>query len=135
MLRLITTRRLRLLEEALAGHRLQQLEHVRHEERLRGELAHVRQTLERAERESVKWEARASRFIDDIGQRDGILSRPAMAEPAPTLPSDTRRVMSALGKTELTRRPHPDTPGPTTAGVIGVDAAAAAAAIADVIGR
>lgn len=128
MLRVITARRLEQLEAALHDHRLEQLGRVRAEERLYAELGLVRQALERLEKDRDEWKARASKFIDQVGVSSGILSGPVMGSPAESAAHDTRKIFAAMGRTELsstTEAPRPS----SSAGILGVDEAAARAAI------
>lgn len=132
MIRIITAARLRTLEATVIAR-----EAVLHTMAL--DLAVARQALLLSQREAGKWEARASRFIDQIGIAEGKIASPAMNEPAATPRSEVRGIFAALGKKELSRPVEDVTAGTgytapaSTGGFLGVDDHAAQAAIADVL--
>lgn len=128
MIRVITARRLQQLEDVLNSYRRTELSHAHLEERLRLELEMVRQGRAFAEKDRDEWKARASKFIDQVGVSSGILSGPVMGSSAESAAHDTRKIFAALGRTELsstTEAPRPS----SSAGILGVDEAAARAAI------
>lgn len=128
MLRLITARRLQALGNALAGYHVGEIQHAHVEERLRLELAMARQSVLAVEKDRDEWKARASKFIDQVGVTSGILSSPVMGSPDGPAAHDTRRIFSAMGRTELSTTTEAPRPSPS-AGILGVDETAAKAAI------
>lgn len=112
MIRIITTARLRALERA-----------EREAEGFRVAAQMFKQQAETWQKQAEAWEQRASKFIDQIGCRDGILSAPAMQEPTAAAPSDTKRVMSILNRAE--RRPT----APDSAAILGVSERAVSSAL------
>lgn len=131
MIRLITTARLRRLEADIAGLRQERVtltSALLHERTARSLCEQARDHFERA---AAKWEARASRFIDQVGMISGTLTSPAMADPVPPPSDPTRRVLAALNVHEL-KRPQPSA-APAAPAILGVNDDAAAAAVAGVL--
>lgn len=134
MIRVVTVRRLRRLEAAAFVAQAQIERGLACESELRKRLELLRQALDYHARDAAEWKGRASRLIDQIGIASGALTAPAMSEQPPTPQGETRRVMAALGRQSLTVKPPVDPqPSDPSARVLGVDADAAAAAVAGVL--
>lgn len=85
----------------------------------------------RAEQDAQYWRTRAELFLDQIGLKSGTISTPTMTPPpAAPEPDELHTVFSSLGKSEIhSKSAHAAAP----AAVAGVNAAAAAAAIDDLL--
>lgn len=100
----------------------------------RAEKALILEAKARAETDADYWKTRAERFLDQIGLRQGIISVPTMTEPAPARESTVDSIFGALGMEELPRDKSPvPAAARTAATVIGVDPAAATAAVNDAL--
>jgi hypothetical protein len=112
---------------------------IRHEaERLRLELALVKQARDRADADVRYWRDRAEKFIDQIGMKYGTLSVPTMtaAPPDETKGSHFDTVFAALGTSEINRDKNPPAGAAHAAPtVVGVDAAVAQAAVDELLQR
>lgn len=127
--------RARTILEAMR-HELQQ---ARHEgEKLRIELALVKQARDRADHDAGYWRERAEKFIDQIGLKSAILVQPTMT-PAPDTKPDSHidTVFAALGTSEINthKDSHPGAARAAVPVVTGVDAAVAGAAVKDLLDR
>lgn len=110
--------------------RIQSLEHALLNQRIRVELQG--QALTRAEADVRYWRERAERFIDQIALKGGIIAMPTMTEPEPVLPTSVDSLLGTFGVSEINTKKTPS--GAATA-VLGVNAADAQAAVADLLER
>lgn len=111
---------------------IQSLEHTLLNNRVRVELQ--QQALTKADADAKYWRERAERFIDQVGLKSGIIAMPTMTEPEPARPSTSMdSVFSALGASAINEK----ITQPPAAGiaVLGVDDAAAGAAVAELLER
>lgn len=131
MIRVITARRLQLLEAQLASLRQErgQLSHLLERERSAKELATQARDFFKAD--CAEWKGRASRLMDQIGVTSGIIVGPAVSEPAAPPPNPMRQVMRALATQELPKR-QADAASAAPQ-ILGVDDQAAREAIAEAI--
>lgn len=82
-----------------------------------------------------EWKGRASRILDQVGVRDGILASPALAAPEPERDTNPlHRVMAAVGVQELTRK-APNPRPPQADSVLGVNEHAVSEVLGAVIPR
>lgn len=134
MLRIITARRLQQLEAGQHNAQLEARDRVHSEDRLRFEIASLKARGMAVEKDRDEWKARASKFIDQVGVSSGILSSPVMGSADGPAAHDTRRIFSAMGRTELSTTTEAPRPSPS-AGILGVDETAAKAAISGALAR
>lgn len=132
MIRLVTARRLKALVDDLRQatnevHRLHQAAQMQ----LTGKLL-AEQARDHFKEEAAFWKARASRFIDQEHLKAGTIDSPVMSEAAPPTESAQRRVMAALNVQEI-NKPTRSEGVPPPAAVLGVNEAAARAAVAGVL--
>lgn len=112
------------LDEQCVGRRL----HAVAQERER----HLLAQLQAKTAEAAKWEARASRFIDQIGLADGKLAAPVMAADTRPPSESPRSILAALGQSSIPRTATETVPT-TAPTILGVNADAARDAIAGVL--
>lgn len=131
VIRLITARRLRELVADLRQatnevHRLHQAAQVQ----LTGKLL-AEQARDHFQEQAEFWKARATRFIDQAHLKAGNIDSPVMGEATPAPASAMQGLMSALNKREI-RKHKTSEEVPPPAAILGVDEAAARAAVAGV---
>lgn len=132
MIRLVSSRRLQQLEARTLAAEAQITRGLALENELRKRLDLLKQAHDFHKQDAAEWKGRASRLIDQVGITTGALQSPAM-DPDPSPQRETRRVMAALGRTSLSPKNADPEPSSPSAEILGVDAAAAAAAIAGVM--
>lgn len=130
MIRFITRRRLTALEDDLENARMEL-----HRVRLAAQSVLTQKHLAEQARDFYKeqadyWKPRAERFLDQAHLKSGTIDSPVMGEATPSAPSTMRGLMSALNKQEIHKTPSE--PVPHAAAILGVDEAAARAAVAGV---
>lgn len=131
MIRLITTRRLTALQmenEHLRTelHRVRQAAHA-----VLAQARLAEQARDFHQEQATFWKTRAVRFIDQAQLKAGSIESPVMGEAAAPSPSGTQRIMQALNVREIHNPPAEKMP--PSAAILGVDDAAARAAVAGVL--
>lgn len=129
MIRLITFRRLVALEDEIRD-----LGAEVHRVRQAGQAILMQQRLAEQARDHYReqaefWKTRAARFIDQEHLKSGTIDSPVMGEAAPPPQNHTQRIMAALNTREIHKhKTSEEVPQP--AAILGVDEAAARAAVA-----